>query len=352
MEATAALADRAVKAGIPAVGVVVAARSSAPGDLLLPASLQAFEEAPIYARTNGYLSKWLVDIGDEVKTGQVLAIIEGPEVDQELNQARAALDQAKANLALAASSATRWKDLGTQNAVAQQEVDEKQADLLARGADVHAAEANVSRLTQLKQYQTITAPFDGVISARNVDIGALVTAGGGGRELFRLAQTKVLRVYASVPQTNSRAIKPGLDAEVLVNEFPGRVFKGKVVRIAGALDPNSRTLETEVQIPNENGELFAGMFGQVRFRLTPTEPAILIPSGSVIILANGAQVLTVTPNPHVIRTMPIKLGRDFGTQIEVLSGLPAGTLVVSTPNDGLVDGMTVDPVLPVPAKKA
>ncbi len=336
--------------GRPTVNVAIAAHAPSANEIILPASLEALLEAPIYARTSGYLAKFLVDLGDHVTAGQTLAIIETPEVDQELNQAQAALEQAQANLELARSSATRWKDLGAQNAVAQQEVDEKSAAFTARGADVHAAEANVGRLKQLKDYQTVTAPFDGVISARNVDIGTLITAGGTGRALFRVAQTGTLRVYASVPQTYFNAVKPGLPVDLLVNEFPGRVFAGKVARAAGALDPATRTLLTEVQIPNEKNELLAGMFGQVRFRLQAGEPPLIIPSNAVILRNDGTYVATVD-SANLLHFVKVKLGHDFGLTVEIAAGLADGAHVVANPNDALADGEQVEPLLPEPAKK-
>ena len=349
--ANSELTERVRLVGRPPVNVVTARHSPSANEILLPASLRAFIEAPIYARTNGYLAKYLVDLGDQVKAGQTLAVIDAPEVDQDLNQARATLEQATANLELARTSAARWKDLSAQKAVAQQEVDEKNAALAAREADVNAAKASVARLTQLKVYQTITAPFDGVISARNVDLGALITAGGSGRELFRLTQTGTLRVYANIPQTYFNSIKPGLDVDVLVNEFPSRVFHGKVVRVAGALDAATRTLQTEVQVPNENGELLAGMFGQVRFKLQAGEPPLIIPSNAIILRSDGTFVATVDA-ANTLHFMKVKLGRDFGLQVEIAAGLADGATVVANPNDALSEGQTVEPLKPDPAKKS
>ena len=350
MRANAELETRAKTLGHPAVNIAVAQHAAATVDFQLPASLQALQEAPVYARTNGYLGRLLADLGDRVKAGQALAVIDAPEVDQDLNQGRAALEQARANLALARSNAARWEELGRQQAVSQQEIDEKRSTLAAREADVHAAEASVSRLSQLKQYQTIAAPFDGVISARNIDVGGLVTAGAGGKELFHIAQTDTLRVYVNVPQTNIRSVQPGLVAEVLVNEFPGRVFTGKVVRVAGALDPVSRTLLAEVQLPNTQGELLAGMFGQVRFRLPQAEPPLLIPSNAVIARSDGMTVATVAAD-NTLHFLKVKLGRDFGVQIEILTGLAEGARVVANPSDGLTEGLTVDPIALPPPKK-
>jgi membrane fusion protein, multidrug efflux system len=345
--ASTTLKERAESDGNPAVNLVTAQRTPAGTELVLPANLQSLQEAPIYARTDGYLAKLLVDLGDKVKAGQPLAIIDGPEVDQALQASRAALEQAKANYELAKSSSTRWQDLIKQNAVAQQEVDEKLAASAAREADVHAAEANVSRLTQLKQYQTIIAPFDGVISARNFDVGALISNGGSGRALFRLAQTGTLRVYINIPQTYFRSVTAGTPVDVLINEFPSKVFPGKVVRVAGALDEASRTLVTEVQIPNESGELLAGMFGQVRLKLTQGEPPLLIPSNAAVIRADGNFVETVD-DANKLHIVKVRFGRDFGTQIEILSGLTAGAKVVANPRDSFTDGLQVSPVVPTP----
>lgn len=350
LQARAALNERARADSSVSVNVVFAEHAANANEILLPASLQALQETPVYARTSGYLLRFLADLGDRVKAGQPLAVIEGPEVDQALNQSRAALEQARANLELARSSAERWKSLGGKNAVSQQEVDEKSAALAAREADLHAAEADVSRLTQLKQYQTIVAPFDGVISARNVEVGALVSEGGGGRELFRVSQTGTLRVYAAVPQAYMRSIHPGLAVDVLVNEFPSRVFPGRVARVAGALDAASRTLLTEVQIPNEQGELLAGMFGQVRFKLRSGEPPLIIPSNAIILRSEGTLV-AVVDGTNTIHFRKVKLGRDFGLQVEIVDGLPEGTMVVANPSDTLTEGATVAPILPAPAKK-
>jgi multidrug efflux system membrane fusion protein len=334
----------------PTVNVVIAARATNAVELVLPASLQAYQEATLYARTGGYLSKWLVDLGDKVTAGQTLAIIEGPELDQELNQARATLAQTKANAELANATSKRWHDLAERNAVSKQEAEEKSAAALARAADTQAAGANVSRLTQLKSLQTIVAPFDGVITSRGAEIGALITTDASRRELFRMVAVNPLRVYASIPQSYMRSIKPGLDAEVLVNEFPGKPFPGKIVRVAGALDSVTRTLTTEIQLPNEDGQLLPGMFVQVRFRLKPTEPTIVLPSNAVIIRAEGPQVATIAQG-DVIHFQKIQIGRDFGTQIEVLSGLNAGTRIVANPSDSLTEGIAVEPLIPAPPAK-
>jgi len=324
----------------PVVGVVVAARATRAMDLTLPAAIQAFQDTPIYARTTGYIAKWYVDIGDRVKAGQVLALIDTPDLDQQLLQMRAALGQAQANLELSRISAQRWKDLIAQNAVAQQDVDQKIADYAAQQANTKAAQANVDRLEQLQGYQKLIAPYDGVVSARNAQIGALISP-GAGTEIFHITQTDTLRVFVNVPQSYVRSISPGLKVDVLVPEFPTRTFEGKVTRFAGALDAASRTLLTEIQIPNAKGELYPGMFGQVRFHLKPAEPAIILPSNAAIIRADGTLVATVDASNH-IRLLHVKLGRDFGTQIEILDGLPDGARVVSNPSDSLTEGLEVE----------
>jgi RND family efflux transporter MFP subunit len=340
LRAAAELAAGAV--GKPRVDVFVARRANAVDNLLLPGTLQAFVDTSIRARTNGYVARWLADIGDRVKAGQTLAVIESPEVDRELNQARASLAQAQANLELARVTAERWKALGLQNAVARQDIDQKNADFEARRADVDAAKANVERLEQLKGFETVAAPFDGVISARNVDIGTLVNA-GSGPELFHLAQSDTLRAYLNVPQRYVPDIAVGVLADVEIAEFPQEHFSGKVARFAGALDAASRTLQVEVEIPNHDGRLFAGMFCEIRLHLTKAHPPILIPSNDAIIRSSGTLVAVVTSN-NTIHLQAVKLGRDFGAQIEVLDGLAENARIVENPTDVLSEGQTVEPV--------
>jgi membrane fusion protein (multidrug efflux system) len=342
-----ALAARAAGTDRTAVNTIVAAPGAATREVILPGTLQAFADTGIYARTSGYLASWKVDLGDQVKEGQVLATIDSPEVNQELSQARANLEQASANLELARVSADRWKTLGAQDAVAAQDVDTKQAEFTARKADAAAAAANVQRLEQLRGFETIVAPFAGVVTARNVNIGNLISP-GAAPELFHLSQNQTLRAYVSVPQTYVADVAVGLPVEVLVAEFPARAFAGKIVRFAGALDAASRTLQTEVQIPNADGKLYPGMYCQLRLRLTTATPAILIPSTDVIIRAAGNLVAIVTAQ-NTLHFQPVKLGRDFGTRIEILDGLAAGTTVVDNPNDALSEGAEVDP-RPAPAK--
>jgi membrane fusion protein, multidrug efflux system len=335
----------------PRVATAITRRANAVDNLLLPGTLQAFVDTPIRARTNGYIAKWLVDIGDRVKAGQTLAVIESPEIDRELNQARASVEQAQANLELARVTADRWKALGRQNAVAQQDIDQKNADYEARRADVDAAKANVERLEQLKGFETVAAPFDGVISARTVDIGTLINA-GSGPELFHLSQSDTLRAYLNVPQRYVPDIRVGVSADVEIAEFPHERFPGKVARFAGALDAASRTLQVEVEIPNRDGRLFAGMFCEIRLHLTTANPSILIPSNDAIIRSSGTLVAVVTDH-NTVHLQAVKLGRDFGTQIEVLDGLSENARIVENPVDTLSEGEAVEPIpteAPVEAK--
>jgi RND family efflux transporter MFP subunit len=329
----------------PTVNIVIAHKAAASTDLVLPAGLQAFQEALIYARTTGYLSKWLVDIGDEVKAGQVLAVIDSPEVDQQLLVAQAALLQAQANATLARATATRWEALGVQNAVSHQETDEKNAAAAASEANVQAATAEVARLTQLKGFETVTAPFAGVIAARGADIGTLITTDTNRPLLFRLTQQSVLRVYAGIPQAYMRAVSPGLAVDVLASEFPDRAFRGRIARVAGALDAASRTLQVEVQIPNENGELLPGMFVQLRFKLVSPQPPLLVPSNATIIRPDGNYVAVVDAQDKV-HLQKVAFGRDYGTQIEITGGLAENAQVVANPSDALVDGQAVEPLRP------
>ncbi len=325
----------------PVVNFVVAQLGNAPTQLTLPAALLAYQDTPIYARTTGFIRKWFFDIGDHVRAGDVLASIETPDLDQELNQARAALAQTEANLKLAQISAQRWHALGEQHAVPQQDVDTKEADYEARQADTKAAEANVERFVKLQEYQKVTAPYDGVISARNAQIGTLINSGTGA-EIYHVSQVDPLRVYANVPQTYIRSIQSGLEVQVTVPEFQNRPFSGHVVRFAGAVDPTSRTLLVDIEIPNPHNELFPGMFCEVHFSLVPDQPAIIVPSIATMIRSEGAIVATIDDANH-IRLARVRIGRDFGTQMEILEGLKAGTRIVANPNDALTDGLLVQP---------
>src|SRR6266480_5591608 len=310
------------------VNVVTAQRDRKPKELILPGTFQAFQETTIYPRANGYVKSWKADIGDNVKEGQLLAEIETPEVDQQLAQAKANYDIAKV-------TADRWRDLVAKKVVSAQENDEKQ-----KGAE--AARANLEQLEKTQGFKEIVAPFGGSISARNIDVGTLVTAGTGnaGTPLFRIVQSDPLRVYIYAPQENAPSIHEGLAAKILVQEFPGQNFDGTVTRTAGALDPQSRTMQVEVQVPNHEGRLYAGMYGQVKFLLADENAPIVVPANAFLFRTEGPQVATVDGDNR-IHWQAIHVGRDFGTSLEVLDGLTEGTNVVVNPTDDLGEGIQV-----------
>ena len=305
----------------------------------LPAEVQAFTQASIHAQASGYLKNWLVDIGDHVTNGQALAEIETPDLDQQLEQARAQLDQALANLGLAKISADRWAELLKTASVSEQEAAEKNADYALKQADVAAARANVRRLEELTNFAHIVAPFAGTITMRNTDIGQLISATSGA-ELFRLAQTDPLRVYVRVPQSLIYAITPGQTAQLTFQELAGRNFTATVTRTAGAVDPASRTLQVELQVPNPKGEILAGSYAQVRFNETANASGQTLSDNTLIFRAQGMQVAIVNSN-NLVQLRSIKLGRDFGNTVEVLSGLAASDRVILNPPDSIADGMAV-----------
>jgi len=305
----------------------------------LPAEVQAFVQATIHARASGYLKNWFADIGDHVTNGQALAEIDTPELDQQLAQAKAELDQAQAALDLAKITADRWTELLKTASVSEQETAEKKADQVLKQANVEAARANLQRLDNLKNFDRVTAPFAGTITARNTDIGQLITA-GSGPELFRLAQTDPLRVYVRVPQPFVHALAPGQKAELTLMELPGRVFTAEVTRTAGAVDPVSRTLQVELQLPNPRGDILAGSFAQVRFNEAAAPNGLTLSDNALIFRAQGMQVAVVGAQGRV-SLHSVKLGRDFGNTVEVLDGLKIGDRVINNPPDSIADGMTV-----------
>lgn len=336
----------------PIVNAIPATRTSAASELSLPGTLLPYQEAPIYARTNGYVRKWYVDIGAKVNEGQVLAEIDTPEVDRELKQAIANREQVKAHLELDRTTADRWKGLLERKGVSQQEVDEKIGAYEARKADYAAADANVQRLQETKMFQRVVAPFAGTITARNIEVGQLINAGSSQTSgwMYKLAKLSTLRLYVNVPQNAMRLVQAGLPVNVTLQEFPGKPFPGKVVRTAGALDPESKTLLTEVQVPNDKGELLSGLYASVRFKVNQTTPNIVLPSNTLIMRADGPQVATVADN--VIHIRKITLGRDFGQQIEVVAGLNEKEMIVTNPPDFLHEGVTVKLAPPPPAAPA
>jgi RND family efflux transporter MFP subunit len=341
----------------PVVSIVHAVEAPPVSEVLLPGSTQAIEDTGIYARTDGYLKARYVDLGTEVKAGERLAEIATPEIDQQLDQAEANLGEAKSNVAkleadheLAASTLTRYLAAGTAGGVSKQQIDErtsavKTADKAvdAARATVNAQEANVRRLRQLQGFQQVVAPFDGVITARSVDPGALISSGsqnGELRSLFRIARTDVLRVLTYVPQSDAPFIKVHQDVTVTVREFPNRVFAGTVAYTAGALDPSSRTMLAEVHVPNPDRTLLVGMYVTVHFQVERADPAILIPATSLLIDSNGVRV-AVVDGAGVMHYRPVEVGRDFGTRVEVLSGLAAQEMVVNGLTGTVADGTRV-----------
>ena len=312
-------------------------------DLVLPGNIQAFTDSPIYARTSGYLKSWAFDIGAHVKKGQRLAIIESPEIDQQLEQARADVATAKANSAYAKTQSARYEDLLGQNAVSKQDTDNFRAQANSTDSQMKAAEANVRRLEQLTGFEKVVAPFDGVITARNVDVGMLIDS-GAARELFHMAADDVLRVYVNVPQIYSRAAQPGVTAELTLAEHPGRTFPGKIVRTANAIDPASRTLLVEVQVDNAKHELFPGAYTQVHFKMKSDRPSLTLPVSTLMFRAEGLRVGVVRAGKAAL--VPITLARDDGRTVEVAGGLQPTDEVIQNPPDSLIEGEAVRVVQP------
>jgi membrane fusion protein, multidrug efflux system len=333
------LAKETGENSLPSVAVISPAPGKSEMGVPLPAEVQAFVEAPIYARANGYLKSWNVDIGQHVEAGQLLAEIDTPEVDQQLAQAKAEVAQADANLALAKSTSERWVDLLKTASVSEQETAEKQADYELKKANLEAARANLHRLEDLKSFARVTASFAGTITARDTDVGQLITA-GNGRWLFRLAQTNPLRVYVHVPQTLSRAIEVGQGADLSISEIPGRKFEAKIVRTAGAMDPTSRTLLAELEVNNPQNEILAGSYAQVRFHDTQADPTLTLPANTLLFRSEGMQVGVVGTSGKV-EMHTVHLGRDFGQTVEIVDGVSAGDHVIMNPSDSLASGMTV-----------
>ncbi len=321
------------------VATVHPSAADASGEIVLPGNIQAYLETPIYARTDGYLKKWYVDIGGKVEQGQLLAEIDTPELDQELRQSEAAEAQAQANVDLARTTADRWQLLLKSDGVSQQEVDQNVSAYKARQADLLAAKANVHRFKDLQSFQQVTAPFSGILTARSVDVGALIQ-NGNSVQLFRIAQTNVLRIYVGVPQVYSRSMVAGVPTDLQIPEFPHRTFPGKVVRTSGAIDPASRTLLTEVQVPNPMGELLPGAYATVHFHLKLVDPPLSIPANTLVFRAQGTQIAVVTPQ-NTVHLKDVTIGRDLGTSIEILTGIDPNDTIVLNPPDSIGEGDAV-----------
>lgn len=353
-EANAQLAQETEDLAVPTVAVTHPKAGVPQQELVLPGDMQPYIDAPIFARTNGYLKKWYADIGTEVKSGQLLAEIDAPEVDQQLDQAKADLATAEANLKLAEITAVRYQDLLKTDSVAQQDVDNATSNLEARRTTAESARSNVKRLEDLQSFEKVYAPFDGLITARNTDIGALIDSGSSGgtaRELFHIAAVNKLRVYVNVPQLESPEVKPGLKADLALTEFPGRRFEGTVVRSSGAIDNSTRTLLTEVDVENPNHLLKPGGYVEVHLKLPSPVSTFTLPVNTEIFKSAGLQV-AVVKGGNKIALIPITPGRDFGTDIEVVAGLKGDELVVLNPSDSLTEGATVRVAeAPAPAQR-
>ncbi|GAT32054.1 RND family efflux transporter, MFP subunit [Terrimicrobium sacchariphilum] len=317
-------------------------------DITLPSRVEAAQRAPLYSRVSGYVKELHTDIGSQVKAGDVLAVIETPELDEQVNQGRAALAQAAANLKLARTSFDRWTKLSKENVVAAQELDERRATLDARDADYQAAQANLDRLERQQEFQKIVAPFDGTVTKRFIEVGQLVTAdvNDASRQLFELAHTATLRAFIDVPQSYFRLVAVGQGADLRFHELPGETYPARVVRTAGALDDNSRTLRTEVLVPNQNGKLVPGLYTEVTLHVERAQPPIRIASKSLILGSAGVQV-AVLDEGNRVALRKVTIDRDLGDQVEIISGLTAGDRFVANPTDRLKDGATVE-VEPAP----
>jgi RND family efflux transporter MFP subunit len=339
--ARAALRREAAVSAVLTLTTVKPGLSATGEELVLPGTTAAFIEAPIYARTSGYLKAWYTDIGSHVHRGQLLAEIESPEIDRQLAQAEADLATARANQALAASTDARWRGLLATDSVSKQDAEEKAGDAAAKAAAADSAAANVARLRELTSFKRVLAPFDGVVTARNTDIGALINAGQtAGAELFRVADTHKLRIYAQVPEAYAPFTKAGLAAELFFSSHPDKPLAAQTVRTANALDPVARTLQVELELDNSGGEIFPGSYAEVHFKLPVNAASLRLPANTVLFRTAGLQVATVDADSR-IHLKSIREGRDFGTSIEVLGGLEPSDVVVMNPPDSLIEGAPV-----------
>ncbi len=309
--------------------------------LVLPGSAQALRDSSVYARVNGYLKRWLVDIGTPVKEGQLLAEIDTPETDQQYAQAQATVAQNAANLKLSESNAQRYNELMTSNSVSKQEVDSANDDLSAKRATLAASQAEMNRLQQIESFKQVYAPFDGVITRRGVEVGNLINAGAGSQELFHIAQTSTLRVFVAVPEAYAALAKIGIVAQVFLASSPNEPVAGTLTRTSDSIDPNSLTLVAEVDVPNPSLKLLTGGYAQVHFDLESPKPPLVIPGNTVLFRSQGTQVGIVDPSTNTVHLRSIKIGRDFGAKVEVVSDLSTNDLIILNPSDSLTDGMKV-----------
>jgi RND family efflux transporter MFP subunit len=342
MEQASALKTATKEEAIPNVVVVKAPHAPASEEIVLPGNIQAWHEAPIYARTNGYLRDWVTDIGTRVKQGDLLATIEAPEVDAQLHQAEADLNTAQANNKIAQITAERWQNLLKTNSVSKQDAEDRVAAAAAAAATENAAEANVNHLRELVLFERIVAPFDGIITARNTDNGALINAGssGTGPELFHIAETDKLRIYVQVPETYVDAVKPDLVAELQLAEHPGQTFPATLSHSADALDPATRTLLIELEADNQDGTLLPGGYAQVHIKMPAAGESVMLPVNVFLFRAQGMQVATIDENSKVV-LKSVGIGRDYGNKLEVTSGVTPDEPIILNPPDSLATGQQV-----------
>ncbi|MBS0355845.1 MAG: efflux RND transporter periplasmic adaptor subunit [Proteobacteria bacterium] len=335
-----ALEQRTADSLLRTVSTIVARPGDSQRSVALPATLQGRSEISVIARSGGYLAAWHKTIGERVKKGELLATIEAPEQDQELEQARAAREQVKARVDLTRDTLKRWEHLASLDSVARQDLDEKRSAAAQTRADLAAVEANVRRLEQLRQFRRIIAPFDGVVTRRSVEVGDLIAA--NGKELFALAQTDPLRLTLWIPQVYASEIAPGQEVTLRIPETPGRKFTAKVAHAAGALDPVTRTRQVELELPNPDGKLLPGTYGEVTFSLSSSVKALLVPTNVLVTGQDGTRVVSVGQD-NTVSFRKVTLGRDLGKEIEIVDGIAAGTVLVSSPSDLLADGESVRP---------
>jgi RND family efflux transporter MFP subunit len=345
-----ALAAATADATVPTVAVVHPASPATTDELTLPATMQAFVDSPIYARTTGYLQKWYFDIGSRVRQGDLLADLDTPEIDQELLQARASRDQTSASVLLAKSTAERWANLRKSDSVSQQEADEKQSNYDQLRATLAAADANVRRLENLESFKHVRAPFAGTVTARTVDVGTLINA-GTQQAMFRLAQVDPIRVYVSVPESLAASVRAGTVATLELSQSPGERLQGKIVRTSGVIDAETRTLLTEINVPNPGGRLMPGGYGQVHLPSNGLAPKLQLPVNTLLFRAEGVRAAVVDASNHV-RLRPVQIGRDFGATVEIVQGISPDDWVVLNPADALDDGQAVNVERPKPAAAA
>jgi RND family efflux transporter MFP subunit len=344
MKAEADLRAETAYAAVPTVNVGRPKLGAPAEEIVLPANIKPFMDAPIYARTNGYLKAWSADIGAHVKSGQLLAEIDTPEIDHQVQQALADLATAQANFHLAETTSARYQDLLKSDSVSKQEVDSAIADFEAKKAVVASVQANLKRLQELQAFQKIYAPFDGVITARNIDIGALIDSGNNSKELFHIVSTDRMRVYVNVPQVYSRDAKAGLIADLKLTEYPGRNFHARLVTTAQSID-SARTLLAEFQADNPTGELLPGAYAEIHIHLKTTTPTLILPVTALLFRSEGLRVGVVKGGNHA-ELVPVTLGRDFGKEVEIASGINADDLIIVNPPDSLLKGQEVRVVSP------